>query len=62
MLPLTQRGSSHGDLGLTDSCVESVLRVESADWAGWAGTVGFGLALLLDPRTRACLGTLEESE
>ena len=44
MLPLPQRGSRHGDLGLTDSCVESVLRVESADRAGWAGTVGFGLA------------------
>ena len=52
MLPLSQRhcslisevlGARHGDLGLTDSCVEPDCRVESAQWAGWAGTVGFGL-------------------
>ena len=45
-------GARHGDLGLTDSCVESDKKAELADWAS---TLGFVLTWPLGPRTRALL-------
>ena len=57
-LVVEARGSRHGNLGLTDSCVETDCK---AELAGWAGIEQSGLTWLPNSRMRAYWATLEQS-
>ena len=42
--------------------VRDLIEWLSTGWADWAGSVGFGWTWPLDPKTKACWATLEQSE
>ena len=48
-------GAKHVGSGWLGSCVGSGWKVESPDWADWAGTLGFDWTWPLGPKNRTCL-------
>ena len=42
--------------------VRDLIEWLSTGWPDWAGSVGFGWTWPLDPKTKICWATLEQSE
>ena len=55
-------GAMHGDLDWSDFCEGYDWRAVSTGCEYWAGSVGFGWTWPLDPRTKACWASLDQSE
>ena len=50
------------DIKVCQISVRDLIEWLSTGWAYWAGSVGFGWKWPLDPKTKACWATPEQSE